>query len=181
MGLITQCPACHTLFKVVADQLKISDGWVRCGQCREVFDAQAHWAQGEVNDVLSGQSSAQLQTFKIAEVSNAEVDTGAEQILPRNEKSPLVPVTSNRLSGYQDFASSDWINSVNPPAPTNPDIADESDVVVDLHLAEMPSAAGNGAALLSENTDSNKRNAQSAGARLGHALSSVPALCCCCV
>ncbi len=42
MSLITQCPACHTLFKVVADQLKISEGWVRCGQCREVFDAQAH-------------------------------------------------------------------------------------------------------------------------------------------
>jgi predicted Zn finger-like uncharacterized protein len=154
MSLITQCPACHTLFKVVSDQLKISDGWVRCGQCREVFDAQAHWAQGEVNDVLSGQSSAQLETFKATEVSNAEVDTGAEQILPRNEKSPLVPVTSNRLSGYQDFASSDWINSVNPPAPTNPDIADESDVVAGLHLAEMPSAPGNGAGLLSENTDS---------------------------
>jgi predicted Zn finger-like uncharacterized protein len=42
MSLITQCPACATMFKVVPDQLRISDGWVRCGQCDEVFDANAN-------------------------------------------------------------------------------------------------------------------------------------------
>ena len=41
MSLTARCPACATLFRVVPDQLKISDGWVRCGQCSEVFDAQA--------------------------------------------------------------------------------------------------------------------------------------------
>ncbi len=41
MSLITRCPACGTQFRVVPDQLKISDGWVRCGQCSQVFDAQA--------------------------------------------------------------------------------------------------------------------------------------------
>ncbi len=30
------------MFKVVADQLKISQGWVRCGHCSEVFDAAAN-------------------------------------------------------------------------------------------------------------------------------------------
>lgn len=30
------------MFKVVPDQLRISDGWVRCGQCDEVFDANVH-------------------------------------------------------------------------------------------------------------------------------------------
>lgn len=39
MSLITSCPACSTRFKIVPDQLKISDGWVRCGQCAEIFDA----------------------------------------------------------------------------------------------------------------------------------------------
>src|SRR5690606_31421322 len=39
MSLITRCPSCATLFKVVADQLRISDGWVRCGHCKQVFDA----------------------------------------------------------------------------------------------------------------------------------------------
>jgi predicted Zn finger-like uncharacterized protein len=39
MSLITRCPACGTMFRVVPDQLRISEGWVRCGQCAEVFDA----------------------------------------------------------------------------------------------------------------------------------------------
>src|SRR3954468_18268106 len=42
MSLITRCPACGTMFKVVPDQLRISEGWVRCGHCAEVFDATAH-------------------------------------------------------------------------------------------------------------------------------------------
>lgn len=42
MSQITRCPACATQFKVVADQLRISEGWVRCGQCKEVFDAAAY-------------------------------------------------------------------------------------------------------------------------------------------
>lgn len=42
MSLITRCPACGTMFKVVPDQLRISEGWVRCGHCAEVFDASAH-------------------------------------------------------------------------------------------------------------------------------------------
>lgn len=40
MAHVTQCPACSTRFRVVDDQLKISDGWVRCGRCGEVFDAR---------------------------------------------------------------------------------------------------------------------------------------------
>ena len=39
MSLITRCPACGTMFKVVPDQLKVSQGWVRCGHCADVFDA----------------------------------------------------------------------------------------------------------------------------------------------
>lgn len=35
------------MFKVVADQLKVSQGWVRCGQCSEVFDASLHLQQPE--------------------------------------------------------------------------------------------------------------------------------------
>lgn len=42
MSQITRCPTCATLFKVVPDQLRISEGWVRCGECDEVFDAALH-------------------------------------------------------------------------------------------------------------------------------------------
>jgi predicted Zn finger-like uncharacterized protein len=39
MSLATRCPACATVFRVVRDQLKVSEGWVRCGRCSEVFNA----------------------------------------------------------------------------------------------------------------------------------------------
>lgn len=39
MALATKCPKCGALFRVVADQLKLRGGLVRCGQCRTVFDA----------------------------------------------------------------------------------------------------------------------------------------------
>jgi predicted Zn finger-like uncharacterized protein len=42
MSLITRCPACGTMFKIVPDQLRISEGWVRCGHCSEVFDASSN-------------------------------------------------------------------------------------------------------------------------------------------
>ena len=48
MSLITRCPDCGTMFKVVPDQLRISEGWVRCGNCAQVFDASAH-LQGEAS------------------------------------------------------------------------------------------------------------------------------------
>jgi predicted Zn finger-like uncharacterized protein len=39
MSLATRCAACGTVFRVVQDQLKVSEGWVRCGRCNEVFNA----------------------------------------------------------------------------------------------------------------------------------------------
>ncbi len=39
MALTTRCPQCHAVFRVVADQLKLRGGLVRCGQCATVFDA----------------------------------------------------------------------------------------------------------------------------------------------
>ncbi|MFG6459650.1 zinc-ribbon and DUF3426 domain-containing protein [Roseateles sp. BYS96W] len=40
MSLATRCTACGTIFRIVEDQLRVSDGWVRCGRCAEVFDAR---------------------------------------------------------------------------------------------------------------------------------------------
>jgi predicted Zn finger-like uncharacterized protein len=39
MSLATRCTSCGTVFRVVQDQLKVSEGWVRCGRCQAVFSA----------------------------------------------------------------------------------------------------------------------------------------------
>jgi predicted Zn finger-like uncharacterized protein len=39
MALAAVCPSCSTRFRVVADQLKLRNGWVRCGSCGHAFNA----------------------------------------------------------------------------------------------------------------------------------------------
>ena len=49
------------MFKVVPDQLKISEGWVRCGHCTEIFDASANLQAKAVPDLRSNALSADQQ------------------------------------------------------------------------------------------------------------------------
>ncbi|MDE2255231.1 MAG: zinc-ribbon and DUF3426 domain-containing protein [Betaproteobacteria bacterium] len=42
MSLATRCPHCKTAFRLVRDQLLLSQGWVRCGRCGEAFNAAEH-------------------------------------------------------------------------------------------------------------------------------------------
>lgn len=64
MRQVTQCPACSTQFRVVEDQLKISEGWVRCGRCGEVFDAR----QAMVAAVVLSPASEATDGVEAAEV-----------------------------------------------------------------------------------------------------------------
>jgi len=57
MALAARCPHCHALFRVVADQLKLRGGLVRCGQCRKVFDAISGLSY--VDDVALAKERAQ--------------------------------------------------------------------------------------------------------------------------
>jgi predicted Zn finger-like uncharacterized protein len=39
VSLATRCSSCSTVFRVQQEQLKASEGWVRCGRCGTVFSA----------------------------------------------------------------------------------------------------------------------------------------------
>ena len=134
MSLITQCPACGTLFKVVADQLKISQGWVRCGQCHEVFDANAQLTsvlQARAIAAVRAQDAA-LKTGQItldqapALATNLDPNT-AQNTEQNGKKQPQV--TIKKIAAHAEsmlkndaFLSDDWINTVNPPAPPKFDV-----------------------------------------------------------
>jgi predicted Zn finger-like uncharacterized protein len=64
MSLITRCPACGTMFKVVPDQLRISEGWVRCGNCADVFDAAAHLQRDDFDEQSSSPFTAPARQAK---------------------------------------------------------------------------------------------------------------------
>ena len=74
MSLITRCPTCATLFKVVPDQLRISNGWVRCGQCEEIFDASLHLSPLAPEPILS----APVMDVASVETDTAEADPVVE-------------------------------------------------------------------------------------------------------
>lgn len=80
MSQITTCPSCSTRFRVVADQLRISDGWVRCGQCQEVFDARNH---------LNASAAASIAPVA---ASTAVIETSTSSATTRMESAPPRPV-----------------------------------------------------------------------------------------
>lgn len=57
MALATRCPQCGAMFRVVADQLKLRGGLVRCGQCRTVFDAIGSLAYVEDGSLPGGRAA----------------------------------------------------------------------------------------------------------------------------
>lgn len=73
MSLITRCPACQTSFRVVPDQLRMSEGWVRCGQCSDIFDAQANLQTGTTSNSPDGDVDLDVEVQADAQ-RNAEVD-----------------------------------------------------------------------------------------------------------
>ena len=89
MSLITRCPACRTMFKVVPDQLRISEGWVRCGQCEEIFDAQANLQEAAPPVEPAAMGSAfegELAAALAGEAPGARVPEGEPRGIPRSER-----------------------------------------------------------------------------------------------
>ncbi len=117
------------MFRVVADQLKISEGWVRCGHCADVFDATLYlqpWT-------APGTSTEPDDQTRIASEPEPEYDPDSEPetaIMEDSEMSgewgelegsrrvhdvpealpppPAAPVVESPASGYEDSEPSDF-------------------------------------------------------------------------
>jgi predicted Zn finger-like uncharacterized protein len=85
MSLITRCTACETLFRVVPDQLRVSEGWVRCGQCGEIFDGAGNLVEGELPSSLP--AADPLRHLARSEGSGSDVIQGNDG--PGSHSSPV--------------------------------------------------------------------------------------------
>ncbi|MEY4736119.1 MAG: hypothetical protein RL302_438 [Pseudomonadota bacterium] len=104
MSLITRCPACSTMFKVVPDQLRVSDGWVRCGQCDEVFDANAHLQSLEDAQTPAPVKPPEVQeTREFPETSDAKdpLDAVPADDLGSSEPGPISQAHADLQSDLQ--------------------------------------------------------------------------------
>jgi predicted Zn finger-like uncharacterized protein len=111
MSLATRCTACNTVFRVVQDQLKVSEGWVRCGRCGAVFNAleglfdlepepAAAPAGADASEVPHARDSIPDETVRVQ-----PADTIVEAAPASTEVEPAVPVAD------------DWHR---PPGPREP-------------------------------------------------------------
>lgn len=117
MSLIARCPACLTWYKVVPDQLRISDGWVRCGACGEVFDVSRQLIEAE-SELPTDPAPTDAQEFTPQSVvaNPALLDASARLSEPETAEQPssygddalvMRPATKNFLPDLQPDARSE--------------------------------------------------------------------------
>ena len=153
MSLITRCPACGTMFKVVADQLKISQGWVRCGQCSDVFDAAAHLQPRElgipppppsVSDTASASTlSADTAAVPVEPAADSVAALSTLLVAPDKAQAaaaatppaPPLSVPEVQVSMPPDLAADVFASSVSPDAYVLPD-APAREAQEDSHFGE---------------------------------------------
>ncbi|WP_194792896.1 DUF3426 domain-containing protein [Caenimonas koreensis] len=127
MSLITRCPACGTMFKVVPDQLRISEGWVRCGHCSEVFDA-ASQLQGDTAGrvTVPGELPAALPPPPV----NTNVRDPGDSGLPSMPPMPSAPAAPSMpfmpSEGYQSSLITEVGSSLPPEPPDSAMLREEA-------------------------------------------------------
>ncbi|HEY0202338.1 MAG TPA: DUF3426 domain-containing protein [Burkholderiaceae bacterium] len=133
MSQITRCPACGTLFKVVPDQLRISEGWVRCGQCAEVFDATAHMqapidapAEAPIESPSPAVGDAQHIDIVLDDGSGSSLDSPVPfEPLPSSDLAASLPVeepsTAQSGNGWPQLVDPEVVvEAVEWPLPSEP-------------------------------------------------------------
>lgn len=110
------------MFKVVTDQLKVSQGWVRCGHCAEVFDASAHLLPRDMS-ALTAPAALQPDTAPMPlpafdaptepqslPAADPPVEPGRQEWAPARsfaDRAPLRPSSSGRDEAQDSAADFD--------------------------------------------------------------------------
>lgn len=118
MSLAARCPACGTVFRVVQDQLRVSEGWVRCGRCAEVFNAIESLVDLDVD----------LSRIAPRSRSNERVIEDMERISRYEEMSDLGPLSTFGTPAAPPRAAP---RSKPPPAPERPQPPESDDPAAD--------------------------------------------------
>lgn len=111
MSLATRCTACGTVFRVVQDQLKVSEGWVRCGKCSGVFNALEGLFDLD-RDTPPDWPGPTNPAFAPTQPGEADVSNEAPRVIPQHataeapeaEESSLVDKIDAQLNEPRDKA-----------------------------------------------------------------------------
>ena len=77
--MFTDCPSCNSLFRVRAAQLGAADGWVRCGNCDEIFYALERLYDTPVTRLSTPRQTAETAAAETAAAETAAAETAAAE------------------------------------------------------------------------------------------------------
>jgi len=103
----TKCPHCHTLFRITEAQLDMADGMVRCGFCKQVFDARAE------NDARENEN--QLEAFEDQQQDLQQQIEAEHESLSSAEPDGIAPDalrTDSSIRPYSTLATVAWSLSI---------------------------------------------------------------------
>ncbi|MBS98417.1 MAG: hypothetical protein CMI01_07035 [Oceanospirillaceae bacterium] len=129
--IITECPDCHSRFRVTEGQVKLAQGQVRCGSCLTVFDARIE--------------ARRLQR-RLEAASKNKTSTVAQPSVPKPRATGATPVSRPRPSPVPPRPASEATSEEasprqrrNPPADT-PSSTDQGQPVPEPIAAEATPA-----------------------------------------
>lgn len=100
------------MFKVVPDQLRISQGWVRCGKCEEVFDASAHLQEaGEQDLAAAANDGPETVPFEGAADEFVAAEAAAQQAVSDGALTRPPDEPSGLAVGALDFELTELMDS----------------------------------------------------------------------
>jgi predicted Zn finger-like uncharacterized protein len=113
---ITQCPECHTAFKVSPEHLAVANGWVRCGRCGGVFEALLHLESDEASEVAMahGQNALASNTAAQAVVSRSAENTEPHADMPSRAKPDAISQSTTQSAASDIDAFHDSLLSFVP-------------------------------------------------------------------
>ena len=160
--MYTQCPKCLTYFQVTAEHLKVAQGNVRCGQCRNVFSALGNLSEmpprndGSANPSGNNrgeQTAAAAPTSSQSKLSHAiaaiqALNKSSQKILSDGRKSYIANLNKQSQARKQfstmssgDATARDLAHQAgDPDAEVFPEITDESEQFVAADIAENEEA-----------------------------------------
>jgi len=111
MHWIARCPACGATYRVVPDQIKIAQGWLRCGQCEEAFDSTG---------LLVGWPDTEQNTSVATDASLVAERVVIDELLKQEDRAPAgQPVSA--LASFEEALSTFSAKTPPPPAFSEPE------------------------------------------------------------
>ncbi len=132
MLLATQCPACHTTFRLASDQLKLRNGLVRCGTCHTVFDGSAYLQpiltphatahEAPFSDQQPSQETSQPATDNSGTSAPPALSAAFASIAAQTDNAPWLTTSVINKAIVKHSPVADSRSSLPPPSEPHPNV-----------------------------------------------------------